>query len=194
MSALLSNSLRISFAQTRWMILVLFSSFFLGVAPGTAQSKAVENTGDVLLFTLPAFALGSTIFKEDRVGRTQFTKGFLLNQGITIGLKYATDKNRPFDNGQRAFPSGHTSTTFQAASFLQRRYGWKYGLPAYALASFTGYSRVNAQKHDTWDVLAGAIIGIGSSYLFTKPYQQEHMALTFHGGKGQFMLGFNYQF
>ncbi len=173
---------------------IILLLLLLGISKCPAQSKGIETAGDVLLFTLPTLALGSTIIKDDRVGTRQFTKGFFINQGVTLGLKFATDKNRPYDNGTRAFPSGHTSTTFQAASFVQRRYGWKYGLPMYALAGFTGYSRVNAQRHDTWDVLAGAVIGIGSTYLFTTPYQQEHMALTFRGGKGEFLLGFQFQF
>ncbi len=96
--------------------------------------------------------------------------------------------------GTVPFPSGHTSTTFQSASFIQRRYGWKYGIPAYALAAFTGYSRINAQKHDGWDVLAGAVVGIGSSYLFTTPYQKEHMELTLSSWQNQRLLGFTYKF
>ena len=159
-----------------------------------AQSKGIETSGDILLFALPATALGSTLIKGDKTGTWQFTKGFLLNQAVTISLKIATDKKRPFNNGDRAFPSGHTSTTFQSASFIQRRYGWKYGIPAYALAAFTGYSRINAQKHDGWDVLAGAIVGIGSSYLFTTPYQKEHMELTLSSLDNQYLLGFTYKF
>ena len=118
----------------------------------------------------------------------------MLNQAVTIGLKYATGKSRPNNNGERAFPSGHTSTTFQSAAFIQKRYGWKYGIPAYALAGFTGYSRINAQKHDGWDVLAGAVIGIGSSYLFTTPYQREHMELTFASDADSISIGFRYKF
>lgn len=155
-----------------------------------AQSQAIETSGDILLFVLPATAWGSTIIIGDKKGTWQFTKGFLVNQALTLGLKYATDKKRPFNNGGRDFPSGHTSTTFQSASFIQRRYGWKYGIPAYALAAYTGYSRINAQKHDGWDVLAGAVVGIGSSYLFTTPYQKEHMELTFTSWKNQYLLGF----
>ncbi len=159
-----------------------------------AQSEAIETAGDVLLFAMPASALGSSLIIGDTRGTWQFTKGFLLNQGVTFALKAALNKPRPFDNGDNAFPSGHTSTTFQAASFIQRRYGWAYGIPAYALAGFTGFSRLNAQKHDGWDILAGAALGIGSTYLFTTPYQRERMDLSFSGGKGQYVIGFRYKF
>jgi len=54
--------------------------------------------------------------------------------------------------------------SFQARS---ARYGWAYSAPAYALAAFTGYSRVESD-HPYWrDVAAGAGIGILSSRPFT---------------------------
>ena len=175
--------------------IVLIISFLLtGSNNLLGQSKTIQSSGDVLLFALPASALTSSLILKDYKGTLQFAKGFAVNQAITIGLKYATDKKRPFNNGDRAFPSGHTSTTFQSAAFIQKRYGWKYGIPAYALAGFTGYSRINAQKHDGWDVLAGAVVGIGSAYLFTTPYQREHMELTFLNDENSFALGFVYKF
>lgn len=159
-----------------------------------SQNRTIETTGDVLLFALPITALGSSIIAGDGQGTLQFSKGFLLNQTLTIGLKIIVKKQRPNLENYNAFPSGHTSTVFQSASFIQKRYGWKYGIPAYLLAGFTGYSRLNAEKHDIYDVLAGAVIGIGSSYLFTTPYQREHMELTFNSVEGDFLLGFKYTF
>ena len=54
---------------------------------------------------------------------------------------------------------------------MRKRYGWEYGVPAYAAATFVGYSRVESKQHFTKDVVAGAGIGILSSYIFTKPYK-----------------------
>jgi len=95
---------------------------------------------------MPATALTGSLIAGDYEGTWQFAKGFALNQAVTIGLKYATDKKRPYNNGDRAFPSGHTSTTFQSAAFIQKRYGWSYGIPAYILAGYTGYSRIEAKN------------------------------------------------
>tara|TARA_R110001606_G_scaffold54870_8_gene134286 strand:- start:658 stop:1233 length:576 start_codon:yes stop_codon:yes gene_type:complete len=159
-----------------------------------AQDKTITNLGDVLLFTMPTTALGTSIITGDQKGTWQFTKGFLLNQALTIGLKMAIDKPRPDLSNNSSFPSGHTSITFQSAAFIQKRYGWKYGAAAYALAGFTGYSRIQADKHDGWDVLAGAIIGVGSSYIFTTPYGKEHMEITFNKSDGHYLLGYKYKF
>lgn len=54
---------------------------------------------------------------------------------------------------------------------MRERYGWEVGLPAYVLASFVAYSRVKSDYHYAHDVVAGAAIGIGSSWLFTTPYK-----------------------
>lgn len=159
-----------------------------------SQSDAIQTSGDVLLFAMPASALTGSLIAGDYKGTLQFAKGFALNQAVTIGLKYATNKSRPYNNGERAFPSGHTSTTFQSAAFIQKRYGWSYGIPAYILAGYTGYSRINAQKHDGWDVLAGAVVGVGSAYIFTTPYQKEHMQLSFSNDADSYSLGFVYKF
>ena len=58
---------------------------------------------------------------------------------------------------------------------MLKRYGWQYGVPAYAAASFVAYSRVEAGDHHPHDVIAGAAIGIVSSYIFTKPYMGWHI-------------------
>lgn len=83
------------------------------------------------------------------------------------------DKRRPENNGSHSFPSGHTSAAFQGAAFIYKRYGWKYGLPAYLGAAYVGWSRIEgtSDKHGIVDVIAGAGIGIASSFFFTEPYK-----------------------
>ena len=159
-----------------------------------SQNRTLETSGDVLLITMPIVAVGTTLIIGDKKGTLQFAKGFLLTQVVTLSLKAVIEKDRPNMENRDAFPSGHTSTTFQSASFIQKRYGWKYGIPAYLLAGITGYSRIDSDHHDFSDVLAGAIIGVGSSYLLTTPYQQEHMELTFNSGNGNYLLGFKFKF
>lgn len=145
-----------------------------GQVPPLNQSQKIHKTaGDILVVTLPSLALGSTfLWKDGQKGTAQFTKSFLSTVALTYGLKLAIKKERPNGESFNSFPSGHTSIAFTSAGFLQKRYGWKIGIPAYALASYVGYSRIKANKHDTWDVLAGAAIGVGISYLFTKPYDK----------------------
>jgi membrane-associated phospholipid phosphatase len=64
---------------------------------------------------------------------------------------------------------------------MRKRYGWEYGIPAYAAASFVAYSRVEAREHYPHDVIAGAAIGIVSSYIFTRPYKGWHVDVGVDG-------------
>lgn len=158
------------------------------------EDSNIENAGDAALVLLPVSAVATTYFMKDKQGAWQFSKGFVLNLAVTGAMKVLINKERPLQGGDYAFPSGHTSVAFQSASFYHRRYGFKYSIPAYVLAGFTAYSRLNAARHDGWDILAGAIVGIGSTWFFTKPYQEERMQFTFTGYDDVFVLGFKYHF
>lgn len=177
--------------NTAYLFLILL---LLWCSISNAQNKNIETAGDIFLFAVPAVSLGTTLVLKDKAGSWQFTKAFLTNAAVTYGLKVALNKPRPYNNGDNAFPSGHTSITFQGASFIHRRYGFKYSVPVYLVAGFTAFSRIDAQKHDGWDLLAGAVVGIGSTYIFTTPYQQEHMELTMSSANGEYLLGFMYKF
>jgi membrane-associated phospholipid phosphatase len=61
--------------------------------------------------------------------------------------------------GTHSFPSGHATVAFTAATLIERNSGLAVGLPAYAVAAFTGFERVEAGRHYPSDVLAGAAIG-----------------------------------
>ena len=144
----------------------------IGFATQTYADSNTENAGHVLQVVLPALAFGMTFAYDDSPGRTQFYKSFLSTMGTTYALKYTVKRERP-DGGDHSFPSGHTSAAFSGASFMQRRYGWKYGIPAYAAASFVGWSRYDADKHHTSDILASVAIAVTFTYIFTTPYDSD---------------------
>jgi membrane-associated phospholipid phosphatase len=73
---------------------------------------------------------------------------------------------------------------------MRKRYGWEYGVPAYAAASFVAYSRVEAKQHFPHDVIAGAAIGIASSYIFTRPYKGWHVQVD--GDTKHFAFSFSH--
>jgi len=89
----------------------------------------------------------------------------LLSQGITQGIKVVVRRDRPLrDDGTRssgfAFPSGHASGTFAAATVLQQHLGWKWAVPTYSIASYVAMSRLVDDRHWASDVTAGAALGI----------------------------------
>lgn len=175
--------------QTLWI-----SAFVTGLYGATELSSqaagGIELSGDILQGVLPAFALGATFWHRDedqdrawdRRGTLEFAESAGATLAVTYGLKYGLNTRRP-NGGTHSMPSGHTSISFASAEFLRKRYGWEWGIPMYAAASWVAYSRVESLQHHPQDVIAGAGIGILSSYLFTKPYHGWQPSVTgdWHG-------------
>ena len=152
-------------------LLILF--YFSLISPTSAQKINNEKAGDIIQIILPVSAFASTfIWDRKQHASLQFVKAMGTSFILTHSLKILINKKRP-NEGDYSFPSGHTSAAFTGAAFIERRYGWKYGVPSYFLASYVGWSRVDANKHDYWDVLGGVIIGVGASYIFTSPYKND---------------------
>lgn len=158
-------------------LLVLSSSLMLASPICAADNADLELAGDIIAVAIPALAYGSTYYKEDKAGRQQFYKSFATNLVTTQVLKSAIDKERPNGQDDHSFPSRHVSVAFQGASFIHKRYGLQYSIPAYVGAGFVAYTRLEADEHDATDVLAGAALGIASSMYLTKSYNDQlHIA------------------
>ena len=144
-----------------------------------AEKSGLEQSADAVLIGLPVAALGLTFLLQDEpadgkvlgfdalrmTGAPRHDLGLALMRTslITYGLKYTVDEERP--NGEDgSFPSGHTAITFAGAEFIRKEYGWAWGTPAYAAASFVGWSRVESEDHWWHDVAVGALIGMLSNH------------------------------
>lgn len=140
----------------------------------TGSRKGVRTSTDVMVIAMPAATLAVAIAKQD-------WKGIAIGAGecagtlaLTYGLKYLVKKKRPDGSDNHSFPSGHSALAFADASFVMRRYGWKFGVPMYAAAGYVAWGRTYAKKHDFWDVAAGAAIGAAIGLLATTPFVKEH--------------------
>lgn len=136
------------------------------------SQKGVRTSTDVLLCAMPAATLGIAIGKQDWKGIGIGAAEVAGTLAVTYGMKYAIHKRRPDGSDNHSFPSGHSSLVFADASFVMRRYGWKFGVPAYALAGYVAWGRVYGKKHDVWDVVTGAAIGSAIGLLCTKPFMK----------------------
>ena len=86
-----------------------------------------------------------------------------------LGLKPIVMRERPFTGKEMellvavsqdfSFPSGHTSSSFAAATALST-HGRSWGIPAYILAVLIAFSRLYLYVHFPSDVLVGAVVGI----------------------------------
>lgn len=156
------------------LLLSLGLLFNISAEEAGGGRKAVRYTGDALAAAMPLATLAAVLVEKDWTGLKQAAFSTAATLGATYLLKYTVKKERPDQSDLHSFPSAHTSVMFANAAFVQRRYGWKWGAPAYVLATYVGWSRTFAKKHDWWDVVAGAAIGAGSSYIFTRPFAKKH--------------------
>ena len=85
-------------------------------------------------------------------------------------IKNIVDRARPFDMlhglevlikrpSDFSFPSGHTASSFAAAYSLNKTFGKRVGIPAYALATAIGLTRIGVGVHYPSDVVVGAAVG-----------------------------------
>lgn len=88
--------------------------------------------------------------------------------GVTYAFKYGVGRLRPNMENNRSFVSGHASIAFSTATMLQMWYGWKAGVPAYAMAALTAFQRLDDNKHWLSDVVAGTVVGIVIPYMLFK--------------------------
>lgn len=141
-----------------------------------------RRIGDVGQVALPVAGLVAVLVHHDQKGAAQLALSLGAALAATHTLKSTVNTRRP-DGGSRSFPSGHTASAFAGAAFLQRRYGWNYGAPAYAAAVFVGYSRVVSDKHWIRDVVAGAALGVVSNLAFTRRHAKVGLVPVAPGGQ-----------
>lgn len=147
------------------------------LTPSLYAKGKTELAGDVLTLLIPSVAYGTTLVTGDKEGQMEFYKSYGSTVALTTILKKTVRERRPNNSSStESFPSGHASSAFAGATFIHKKYGIEYAIPAYLGAIYTGYSRVHAQKHYTHDVIAGALLGMGLSWYFTS--SKDSVAVT----------------
>jgi membrane-associated phospholipid phosphatase len=163
------------------------------VLAGSAGLQEPFRAGAVLGGT--PFELGAAFatyglgrkFGNARVARlgADLVQAEVMAEILSAGLKQAARRARPEGSGF-SFPSGHTTVTFASATVLQRHFGWRIGLPAYAVASYVATSRVQQRRHYLSDVAFGAALGsiAGRTVVVSRRHAIEIGPMAAPGGAG----------
>jgi membrane-associated phospholipid phosphatase len=156
--------------------IVITGLFALHAGPASAKR---ETPGDIVMIMVPVTGLIIAHHKGDPEGSKQLWRsvaGGVVAHAITA---YAFNKTswgtRP-NGGQYAFPSGHVALVVSGAAFLQDRYGWRYGVPAYAASAYVAWLRVDTGHHRWRDAIGGAALAYGVSKLFVTPQNATQLA------------------
>lgn len=154
-----------------------FFDFVLDSIP-TTYISAFSTTAHFL----PSLSLGYAFLIKDFIGVKQQAIGWVAVVGTTYVIKYSlyfaspympnalSFAKRPKAQSYEAFPSGHTSSAFAAVGFLQKRYGSKFGIPAFIVALAMGESRILLEKHTILQVVCGGILGFVLSFFCASPF------------------------
>jgi membrane-associated phospholipid phosphatase len=164
----------------------------------------VTNSVTPISIATPLAMFGVSFLNHDTLLRQKSVyigAAIVSTMVIASALKYSVNRQRPFDRYPDienqvsetgpSFPSGHTSAAFALATSLSLSYPkWYIIVPSYTWASTVAYSRLHLGVHYPTDVLAGALIGAGTSYLGYKGQQwlnntHRHKRLHFRANRNK---------
>ncbi|MEO5909058.1 MAG: phosphatase PAP2 family protein [Ginsengibacter sp.] len=198
-------------------------------------SKFVTHFGGIYEgYTLAGLATYGLVFKDKKLVTTTLlaTQSYITAGALQVVIKFLSGETRPsyygpdqvasprflgpFSKVQRdangkktysAFPSGHTTVAFAAATVYASEYKDQPLIPiiAYSAASLIGISRITENMHWTTDVLVGAALGflsgkqvVNNYHRFAKlkaPNQPKNsVSFTLNYSYGHFEPGLVYKF
>jgi len=123
-------------------------------------------------FVWLGIALGISGFSWSRPWLwTRVGAAILVAESVSGALKNWADRDRPPRSNPEpeplvdlpatySFPSGHATVSFACATVLALAVP-RLRVPLYALAALIAFSRVYVGVHYAFDVLAGAVLGVG---------------------------------
>lgn len=148
--------------------------------------RFITKSAGPVSFGVPVIICGTGFLKHDSLtvrNSLNIGSALVVTVIITTIAKYTVNRTRPFvtypiiekeaAGGSPSFPSGHTSEAFALATSVSLTYPkWYVIAPTLIWAGAVGYSRMDLGVHYPSDVLAGAIIGAGCSWITFKVNQR----------------------
>jgi hypothetical protein len=161
--------------------------------PLTSTETHYKELGEGIDFALPAAAAGIAIYKHDWVGVGDLLEASVLTVGTAYALSHVVVERQP-DGQPHSFPSVDSAIGASGSSFLWARYGWEYGLPAFAIKQVAGYSLDKAKQGHWYDSIASSAIASGFSYFITPRFSKYkiYTELDPVPGGGVIRLSYNY--
>ncbi len=131
-------------------------------SPTHTAAKFVSGCGNIIYL---AAGVGLPLLTDGKYGTDHSLRtvdSLAVTMGLTEGLKATTREKRPDSDEHDSFPSGHAAAAFSVAA-MESSFHPHEAVEWYAGAALISLSRIRLNRHYPHDVLAGALIGYGSS-------------------------------
>jgi PAP2 superfamily len=147
--------------------------------PGKYLGYGPVQTGVAVgTYLIGRYGMKQEVGRTNKVSHLGFDllRANLLVQALTYGVKYAVRRDRPTGDCC-AFPSGHASVTFAAASVLERHFGYRAAWPTFVIAGYVAAGRITENRHFLSDIVFGSALGIACGWTVVGRHGRENFAL-----------------
>ena len=160
----------------------------------TSYKTTAGSVATGLAISLPLLATGITIAKHDRAGAAELLVGTILSVGTTYALNNIVREERPDFASDHSFPAETSALAASSSAFLWGRYGWRYGVPAFAASDFVSFSLTQVKKAHWYDTLASSLVATGYGLAVTKRFKSRYNINTrVSAMPGGGLLSFSYE-
>ncbi|MEJ0027533.1 MAG: hypothetical protein WDN01_16025 [Rhizomicrobium sp.] len=164
--------------RVRTVSAALCAAILLTAPPAFAADAGLRKAGNIINIALPVSAAGVALLHRDWKGFGEFA----VAAGLTVGTTYALNQivriRRPDHSDFHSFAPPDLALADSSADFLWDRYGWQYGMPAYAARFVSSYALTDNKKNHWYDTLASAAVAYGFNYAIVTRYRPQRYRLS----------------
>jgi hypothetical protein len=153
--------------------IAVFLAATLTASPAFAASKALREAGNAFTYALPAAAVGVTLWHRDWKGLGEFAVAAGLTFGSAYALRQIVRERRPDGSDFHSMSPPDLALADSSADYLWNRYGWQYGVPAYAGRFVVSFALSDAKKNHWYDTVASGALAFGINYAIVTRYHPQ---------------------
>ena len=156
----------------------LCAATWLSVPPALAANDDLRKAGYILNIALPVSAAGAALLHRDWKGFGEFAVAAGLTVATTYALQQIVRIRRPDHSDFHSFAPPDLALADSSADFLWNRYGWQYGVPAYAAQFVSSYALTDNKRNHWYDTLGSAAVAYGFNYAIVTRYRPARYHLS----------------
>ncbi len=147
--------------------------------PAAAADATLRHVGNAITIALPVTAIGvSLMHHRDWKGIGEFAVSTGLTVGAAYLLRQTVREQRPDHSDFHTMTPPDVALADASADYMWSRYGWRYGVPAYAGSLLVSYALSDDKKNHWYDTLASGALAFTFNYAFVERYRPQRYRLS----------------